>query len=82
MSVVVSVRVPRWVKERLERSGVNVSELVRRVLVEEAERLEEEELRAVLRRASEALRRSGVTGEEVARLVRGDREERVRGLRG
>ncbi len=61
---------------------MNVSELVRRVLVEEAERLEEEELRAVLRRASEALRRSGVTGEEVARLVRGDREERVRGLRG
>ena len=54
-------------KERLERSGVNVSGLVRRVLVEEAERLEEEELR-----------RRGGGGE--ARP--GDREERVRGLRG
>ncbi len=82
MSVVVSVRVPRWVKERLERSGVNVSELVRRVLVEEAERLEEEELRTMLRRASEALRRSGISGEEVADLVRRDRESRVPGLRG
>jgi len=82
LSVVVSVRVPRWVKERLERSGVNVSELVRRVLVEEAERLEEEELRALLRRASRVLRGSGVTGEEVAELVREDREDRVPGLRG
>ena len=82
MSVVVSVRVPRWVKERLERSGVNVAELVRRVLLEEAERLEEEELRARLREAAEALRRAGVTGEEVARLVREDREGRGLRLRG
>ncbi len=32
MSVVVSVRVPRRVKEELERAGVNVAEEVRRYL--------------------------------------------------
>lgn len=48
MSIVVCVRVPRWVKEVLERHGVRVSELVRRLLIEEAERLSEEELRRIL----------------------------------
>jgi len=32
LSVVVSVRVPREVKEELERSGINVAEEVRRYL--------------------------------------------------
>lgn len=48
MSVVVSARVPKWVKEVLERHGMRVSELVRRLLIEEAKRLSEEELRKAL----------------------------------
>jgi len=44
MSVVVSVRIPKRVKEVLDRHGINISEFVKKVLVEEARRLEEEEL--------------------------------------
>ena len=55
MSVVVSVRVPRWVKRVLEEHGVNVSEYVREVLVRRAEELREEELRRMRREVAEAL---------------------------
>ena len=41
MSVVISVRVPRWVKEKLEEHGVNIAELIREKLIEEARRLED-----------------------------------------
>ncbi len=33
--------VPRWVKEKLEEQGVDIASLVRKKLIEEAERLEE-----------------------------------------
>ena len=42
MSVIISVRVPRWVKEKLEEHGVNIAELIREKLIEEARRLEDE----------------------------------------
>ncbi|NPA05234.1 MAG: hypothetical protein GXO09_03980 [Crenarchaeota archaeon] len=75
MSVVVSVRVPRRVKEILERHGVNVGELVRRVLIEEAERLEDERVWRELEEAAGRLR--GVFDEEEwARVV--DEERRAR----
>ncbi len=41
MSVVISVRVPRWVKEKLEEYGVDIASIVRRKLIEEVEKLEE-----------------------------------------
>ena len=41
LSVVISVRVPRWVKEKLEEHGVNIAELIREKLIEEARRLED-----------------------------------------
>ena len=44
LSVVVSVRVPKEVREILERHGVNVAELIRKILLEEARKVEEEEL--------------------------------------
>jgi len=75
LSVVVSVRVPRRVKEILERHGVNVGELVRRVLIEEAERLEDERVWRELEEAAGRLR--GVFDEEEwARVV--DEERRAR----
>jgi CO dehydrogenase/acetyl-CoA synthase delta subunit len=44
MSVVISVRIPRWLKEKLEKYGVNIPELIRRKLLEELERIETEDL--------------------------------------
>ncbi len=48
LSVVVSVRIPRWLKERLESYGVNISELVKRKLLEELERIERENVEKIL----------------------------------
>jgi uncharacterized NAD(P)/FAD-binding protein YdhS len=56
LSTVISVRVPKWVKEKLEAHGVNIAELVRRRLMEEVEKLEEEELRRQLNELRDLLR--------------------------
>jgi Ca2+-binding EF-hand superfamily protein len=44
VSVVISVRIPRWLKEKLEKYGVNIPELIKRKLLEELERIETEDL--------------------------------------
>jgi hypothetical protein len=44
MSTVISVRIPKWLKEKLEEHGVNIPELIRRKLLEELERIESEGL--------------------------------------
>ena len=75
LSVVVSVRVPRWVKKILEEHGVNVSEYVREVLVRRAEELREEELRRMLREVAGALR-GRVDPAEWARIIEEDRGSR------
>ena len=70
MSVVIEVRVPRRVKEVLEARGVDVEALVRRVLIEEAERLggDDGELARLLDGLRERLG-GRVDPEELARLV-------------
>ncbi len=40
MSTVIHVRIPRYVKEKLEEYGVNISEEVRRFLEERVRQLE------------------------------------------
>ncbi len=73
MSTVVSVRVPKRVKEILERHGVNIGELVRRLLIEEARRLEEEELWSSLEEVA-AKARDRIEPREWARVI--DEERR------
>ncbi len=75
MSVVVSVRVPRQLKEKLERYGVNVSELVKRKLAEEVEKIEREEVRKLLDELRSALQ-GRVDPRELSKLVEEEREER------
>jgi len=75
MSVVVSVRVPRQLKEKLERYGVNVSELVKRKLAEEVERIEREEVRKLLDELRSALQ-GRIDPRELSKLVEEEREER------
>lgn len=73
MSVVVSIRIPREVKEALERSGVDWRRRVKEYLVQLAL---QEEKRRILREARELRRRvAGDTGESHL-LVREDRDAR------
>ena len=75
MSVVISVRIPRELKERLERLGVNVSETVRDLLEEYIEEVEMNQLEDRLRRLR--LRLAGkVDPKAIAELVREDRVKR------
>ncbi|MEM4970058.1 MAG: antitoxin [Sulfolobales archaeon] len=48
MSVVISIRIPRWLKEKLESYGINISELVKRKLFEELENIERENAEKIL----------------------------------
>ena len=71
-SVVVSVRIPRELKERLDELNVNVSEVVRGFLEKYVEEVELERLRERLRRLRERLA-GRVDAGAIAVLVREDR---------
>jgi len=71
MSVVIHVRVPRRLKERLEELGVNISEEVRRLLEERLRQLELERLVDLL---EEELGSAGRVGDSTG-LIREDREK-------
>ena len=72
---VITVRVPRKIKETLEKYDVNVSETVRKLL---QKYLEELELRDVANRLEKLKKRLGgkIQPKLVADLVREDREAR------
>lgn len=71
MSVVIHVRIPRRVKERLEELGVNISEEVRRLLEQRLRQLEAERL---LREIEEDGHMPIVS--DSTRLIREDRRSR------
>ena len=71
----ISVRIPKELKERLEELNINVSEVVRGFLEEYIEEVELEKLRERLRRLR--LRLAGrVDASTIAALVREDRVKR------
>lgn len=71
-SVVISVRLPRELKERLERLNTNISDVVRRLLEEYVEKFEVRELRSRLRRLRNRLA-GRIDPKIIAKLVREDR---------
>ena len=75
MSVVISVRVPKWLKEKLEKYKVNVAEVIRRSLIQEIERIEMEELEKVLDHLKESLKNK-IDPYELARIIDEDRKGR------
>ena len=75
MSVVVSVRIPRWLKEELEKYGINIAEVIRRSLLEEIERIEREEIEKQLDILRNKLRRK-IDPYELSRIIDEDREGR------
>jgi len=74
MSVVVSVRVRRELKEEAERLGINMRELVERALMEEIERRRRMEFEKAVNTILEGM--EGVSEEEFVRVIREWRRKR------
>ena len=72
---VITVRVPKEIKEKLEKHDVNISETVRKLLYEYLSELEMKNLAKRLELIREHLN-GKIDPEQVARLVREDREAR------
>jgi post-segregation antitoxin (ccd killing protein) len=70
----VTAKVPRDVKEKLNRHGVNVSALIRETLEKEAERLETEERGRLIDEAAELLK--DIPMKNLIEDIRRDRDER------
>ncbi len=75
MFVVISIRIPRELKERLEKLNVNVSEVVREFLKRYIEELEMKRLEETLRNLRVCLA-GKVDPATLAKLVREDRTYR------
>ena len=74
-STTISAKISTDLKEKIEKYRIKVSEVVRRAIQEEVDRIEDEALRERLREVS--LRLKGrLTIEEVVSAVRATREER------
>ena len=72
MSVVISVRIPRRLKEECKSLGVNISEVVRRALEEEVRRRRERLLLEAAERAGEVFSR--LAPRQVVELIKEDRK--------
>ncbi len=75
LSVTVSAKIPKRLREKLREKHVDVSSVIRSALEKELDRREEEELKIRLDAISRSL--SGkITPKDVARAVRTSRDER------
>lgn len=72
--VTVTGKVPVELKERLRKLGVNVSEVIRRSLELEVERLEWKKLKSMAEETGEILRK--IPDEELVKNIRLSRENR------
>ncbi len=71
-SVVIGIRVPRWVKEELEKLEIDYAEELRRYLIK---RVREERAKRLIREIDELMESIGsVKGNLAAELIREDRD--------
>ena len=70
--VIVSAEIKRSLYEKLKEYGIPISDIIRRALVEEVQRREEEARRA-LRKTQEILKK--IPSDEIVKLIRSSREE-------
>ncbi len=75
MQEVVTAKIPKSLKERARRYGVNISGLVRSALEAEVARLEDRESRKKLDELSVSLK-GRISGRDVVKAIRETREER------
>jgi antitoxin CcdA len=69
--VTVSTKVKKEILEKARKYNINISEVLRKALEQEIARREEEEARKSTEKISKELR---LSEEEIARLIREDRE--------
>ena len=74
-SVVISIRVPRKLKEKLEKLNINVSEVTRKLLEEYVEEVEMKILEENLKKLREKLA-GKIDPTTIAKLIREDRNRR------
>jgi post-segregation antitoxin (ccd killing protein) len=72
--VTVSAKIPRELKQKLSKLGVNVSGLMREALQSEVKRLERERLRKLAEDASAILQK--IPEEEIVESIRASRDSR------
>ena len=73
MSAVISVRVPKWLKEKLEKYGLNVADIIRKRLLEEVEKIEREEIEKQLEFLKKRLK-NRINSYELARIIDEERK--------
>jgi len=71
MSAIISVRVPRWLKEKCKELGINISETVRKALEEEVRKREEELLCEAADKIGEVF--SKLSSQQLIELIKEDR---------
>jgi len=72
--VTVSAKVPRELREKAAKLGINVNQLIRKALEEEVRRREREHLKGMAQEVSLIL--SKVSAEDIVKIVK---EDRMRG---
>jgi len=72
--VVVSARIPKELKMKVKKYGINISEILRKALGEEIRRRELDEIKALLREFKEGVR--NVSKEEIIGVIREPHKER------
>jgi post-segregation antitoxin (ccd killing protein) len=74
MSVTVTVRIPKELKEEAERHGINISHVLRRALEEELRKRKIKEVEEAAKRAGELFSR--IPEEEIVNRIKKARKER------
>jgi post-segregation antitoxin (ccd killing protein) len=72
--VTITAKIPLELKEKLVKSGVNVSEVVREALTQEVRRQEKERIRKLIEETSEIFQK--IPAEEFVEVIRAGRESR------
>ncbi|MEM1506778.1 MAG: CopG family transcriptional regulator [Candidatus Bathyarchaeia archaeon] len=72
--VTISVKIPRELKEKLEKLGIKPSKLLKNAIIEELRRREIEELKKSIEEVKPILNR--ISAEYVVESIREDRERR------
>ena len=74
-TVTVSAKVKKELKDKLQKQGISISQVVRRAIESEVKRIEEEELKNSLAEASKVLEK--VNSDVLVEVIRKSREEKV-----
>ena len=73
MSVTITAKIPKELKEKIRRLNINASRVIREALEAEVRRREEERLKALAREVSRILNK--MPKEEIVRTIREARDE-------